>query len=128
AHGTAQTIQGHLVVTTAGPLDGTMARTLAAPPPVPALEPRIHILVQRVELPVRIACPEIVAPPPEYWIERRDHFGHVTRPRAIVSQIVYPGAETLQRLRRRPSLHIVPPGHPLDAPTLADGAAEKHEA
>src|SRR5213596_1523582 len=128
AHGTTQTIQAHRLVTVAGPLVVTVACSLAAPPPVPAPEPLIHILVQRVELPVSIARPEIIAPPPEHRVERRNHLNHVARDGAIVGQLMNPGTEFLHRLRRRPSLHIMPPGHPLDAPTLANGATEKREA
>src|ERR687891_2685156 len=49
AHGAAQTIQAHLVVTASGPLVDAVACPLAAPPPVPAPETLIHILVHGVE-------------------------------------------------------------------------------
>src|ERR1700685_334583 len=103
-------------------------RPLPAAPDDPVREPRIHIAVESMKLPVGIPCPEVVAPTSKNGIQCRDDLLHILPAVPRIGQLMHAFPDSLHRLGRRPPLHKVRAWVPLDAPFLANRAAQKDKA
>src|SRR5271166_3360214 len=104
------------------------ARPLTAAPVHPMRQPSVHITVALMELPVGVPRPEIVAPTSKNGIQCRNDLLHVLPAVPRVGQLMHAFPDSLLRLGRRPPLHKVRPRVPLDAPFLANRAAQKLKA
>src|ERR1700691_2733472 len=103
-------------------------RPLPAAPDHPVREPYIHIAVELIELPVGISRPEVVAPTSKNGIQCRDDLLHILPAVPRIGQLMHAFPDALRRLGRRPPLHKVRAPVPLDAPLLANRAAQKYKA
>src|SRR5687768_989630 len=105
-----------------------MACMLAAAPPMPAPQPLVHVVINAAELLLGIPSAEVVTPPPQQRIERRNDYSDITRSASTrVGQLMHPAPQARHRLGRGPPLHVVPVWRPLDAASLAHAAAKELE-
>ena len=83
-----------------GPSVEAKACTLSTSPPLPAQHATVYIIVQLVELTVRVTCSEVVAPSAQYGIQFLNQFFHVPRlPSSHIGKLVHPVSEPLHRFR-----------------------------
>src|ERR1700728_1553377 len=106
AHGSLQAIQSHGVEPIGGPTIKPEPPTLPTATPQPARQTPVYVIVDVVELVVRVPRRKVVAPTTQYRIERGNDFRHIARRiPGYRRQLVDAFPQPLHRTHRRPALH-----------------------